>query len=203
MANVVPISVAHVQSLLHQKSIGITYAKTSNFRMELVQSVPYYSMAMPQPIIIVIEVSFVSALINTIVGITSKPHTPRGIEFVNLHEDIPKEVNRVFINRPLDQGKGDSNPLGPPGYFGLLMVHPGMPPLPPSRPYHRPLDYPKYVKDFDLDVHVRIFKATIRTNSETDDVKIVNMFNFTFKDIVSNWCNNYLGDYPYCTFIEL
>jgi hypothetical protein len=49
-----------------------------------------------------------------------------------------------------------------------------MPPLPPSRPYHRPLNYPKYVKDFDLNVHVRIFKAAIRANNETHGGKIVN-----------------------------
>ncbi len=74
-----------------------------------------------------------------------------------------------------------------------------MPPLPPSRPYHQPLNYPKYVKDSDPNAHVKVFKATIRTNSETDDGEIVNLFNFTFKDIVFNWCNNYLGDYSYCT----
>jgi hypothetical protein len=65
---------------------------------------------------------------------------------VNLHEDIPRKANKFFINQPWNQGKGDSNPLGPPrppGCFGLLMVHPGMLPLPPSRPYHRPFNYPK------------------------------------------------------------
>jgi hypothetical protein len=40
------------------------------------------------------------------------------------------------------------------------------------------------VKDFDPDVHVRVFKATIRANGEIEDVEIVNMFSFTFKDIV-------------------
>jgi len=52
------------------------------------------------------------------------------------------------------------------------------------------------VKDFDLDVHVRVFKATIRINGEIEDVKIVNLFSFTFKDIVYDWCNNYIRDYP-------
>jgi hypothetical protein len=31
------------------------------------------------------------------------------------------------------------------------MVNPSTPPLPPNRPYHRPLNYHEYVKDFDLD----------------------------------------------------
>ncbi len=43
------------------------------------------------------------------------------------------------------------------------MVHPGMPPLPPSRPYRWPLNYPEYVKDSNVDAHVKVFKAFIRT----------------------------------------
>jgi hypothetical protein len=66
------------------------------------------------------------------------------------------------------------------------MVHLGRPPLPLSKPYHRPLNYLEYVKDSDPDAHVRVFKASIRANSETNDAEIVNMFNFTLKDIVFN-----------------
>ncbi len=29
------------------------------------------------------------------------------------------------------------------------------------------------------------------------------MFSFTLKDIVFDWCNNYMGDYLNCTFVEL
>jgi hypothetical protein len=83
------------------------------------------------------------------------------------------------------------------------MVHPGKSPLPLSRPYRQPLIYPEYVKDLNPNAYVRVFKATIRANSETNDAKIVNLFSFTLRDIISNWCNNYLGDYPYCTFVEL
>jgi hypothetical protein len=69
---------------------------------------------------------------------------------VNLHEDIPKEVNKLFANQPLDPRRGSSNPprpLGPPRYFGLPMVNPGRPPLTPNKPYRQPLNYTKYVKD--------------------------------------------------------
>jgi hypothetical protein len=59
------------------------------------------------------------------------------------------------------------------------MVHLSRPPLPQDRPYCRPFNYLEYVKDFDPDVHVRIFKAAIKANSEIDDVKIVNLFSFT------------------------
>jgi len=40
------------------------------------------------------------------------------------------------------------------------------------------------VKDFDPDVHVRVFKATIRANGKTENEEIVNLFRFTLKDIV-------------------
>jgi hypothetical protein len=81
-------------------------------------------------------------------------------------------------------------------------VHPGRPPLPPNKSYHRPFNYLE-VKDFDPNVHVRVFKVTFRTNNETNDVKMIDMFSFTLKDIMFDWCNNYLRDYPYCIFVEL
>jgi hypothetical protein len=83
------------------------------------------------------------------------------------------------------------------------MVNPSRPPLPPNRPYCRPYNYPEYVTDSNPDAHVRVFKAPIRANNEAVDAKIVSMFSFTFKNIVRDWCNNCMGDYPYCTFVEL
>ncbi len=73
----------------------------------------------------------------------------------------------------------------------------------PNRPYCRPFNYPKYVKDSNPNVHVRVFKVAMRANGETKDAKIINLFSFTFRDIVFNWCNNYMGDYPNCTFAKL
>jgi hypothetical protein len=61
------------------------------------------------------------------------------------------------------------------------MVHPSRPALPPSRPYCRPLNYLEYIKDSDPDAHVKVFKAPIRTNSETYDAKIDNMLSFTLR----------------------
>jgi hypothetical protein len=78
-----------------------------------------------------------------------------------------------------------------------------MPPLPPNKPYHRPFNYPKYVNNSNSDAHVRVFKAAIRGNNETNDANIVNLFNFTLKDTMSNWCNNYMGDYPNYNFVKL
>ncbi len=64
------------------------------------------------------------------------------------------------------------------------MMDLGKLPLPPNMPYCWPLNYLEYVKDFDPNVHVRVFKATIRTNGETEDAKIVNLFSFTLRDIM-------------------
>jgi len=56
------------------------------------------------------------------------------------------------------------------------------------------------VKDSNPDVQVGVFKATIKINGETDNAEIINLSSFALRDIVSNWCNNYMGDYPYYTF---
>jgi len=79
---------------------------------------------------------------------------------VNLHEDIPKKVNKVFVSQPSNLRRGRSDPvgpLGPPRYFGLPMVNLGRPPLPPNRPYRQPFNYLECVKDYDPYVHVRVF----------------------------------------------
>jgi hypothetical protein len=64
------------------------------------------------------------------------------------------------------------------------MMNPSRPPLPPNKPYCRPFNYLEYVKNSDPNAHVGLFKTTIRANNETNDVKIVNMFSFTLKDII-------------------
>jgi hypothetical protein len=56
------------------------------------------------------------------------------------------------------------------------------PPLPPNKPYCQPLNYLEYVKKFNQDAHVKVFKATIRANGETKDAKIINMLSITLKN---------------------
>jgi hypothetical protein len=46
VAYVVPIFVTHAISMLHHNNIRVTYAKTSNFKMELVKFVPLYFVGM-------------------------------------------------------------------------------------------------------------------------------------------------------------
>jgi hypothetical protein len=102
-------------------------------------------------------------------------------------------VDKIFFGQPLDLGARGSDPPRPPRppklsrYFGLPLKNPGTPPLPPNRPYCQSLNYPNYVLDADLDVHVKVFKVAIKANGEIDDAKIVNLFSFTFRDIVFDW----------------
>lgn len=55
----------------------------------------------------------------------------------------------------------------------------------------------------DFDTHVHVFKVVIQVNSEIEGANIVKFFEFTFKDLDLDWCNNYLNDYPKTNFEEL
>ncbi len=39
-----------------------------------------------------------------------------------------------------------------------------------------------YVKDIDLDAHIKVFNKAIKANGEIVEVDIINMFSFTFRD---------------------
>jgi len=65
------------------------------------------------------------------------------------------------------------------------------------------LQYPTYVKDIDLNVHIRIFKKAIKANGKTMEVDIIILFGFTFRDNILNWGENYILDHPNCIFEEL
>jgi len=75
--------------------------------------------------------------------------------------------------------------------------------IPYHRPFMRPLNYHEYKKDYDPNVHVQVFKATIKTNNEMVDEETTNMFNFTLRNNTSNWCNNYMGGNTNCRFTNL
>jgi hypothetical protein len=71
------------------------------------------------------------------------------------------------------------------------------------RPFKRPLNYLKYKKNFDPDAHVWVFKTIIKFNSERINEQIINLFNFTFRNNASDWCNNYMCDHPNRRFVNL
>jgi hypothetical protein len=45
-------------------------------------------------------------------------------------------------------------------------------------PYQK-LQYPTYVKDTNLDAHIRVFEKTIKANGEIVETDIINLFDFT------------------------
>jgi len=54
-----------------------------------------------------------------------------------------------------------------------------------------------------MNVHVWLFIVVIKLNGEIINEEIMNKFNFTFRDNVFNWCNNYMHDYSKCKFANL
>jgi hypothetical protein len=68
-------------------------------------------------------------------------------------------------------------------------------------PYKK-LQYPTYVKDTDLDVHIKVFKKVIKVNGEIVEVDIINLFGFTLKDSIYKWGENFVQDHLSSTFEE-
>jgi hypothetical protein len=84
------------------------------------------------------------------------------------------------------------------------MVNPSRPPLPPNIAYCLPFNYHEYVKDSDLDTHIRVFKCAIKTNNETNDAKLLIYLVLPSKilcltSVTIVWEINY----PNYTFVEL
>jgi hypothetical protein len=106
--------------------------------VELIKSIPLYFLVLFHFMVKVFEAPFITTTTHTIVSIRSTPQTPRGKNLVSMHTKMPRKVDMIFVGQPLDLGGGGSGPLGPQrplGYFGLLMVNLGRPPLPPNMPY--------------------------------------------------------------------
>ncbi len=74
---------------------------------------------------------------------------------------------------------------------------------PITKPPYKKLQYPTYVKNTDPYAHIRIFKKTIKTNGETMEANIINLFGFTFKDNISKWGEKYIQNHRNCIFEEL
>jgi hypothetical protein len=64
-----------------------------------------------------------------------------------------------------------------PPWYPLLTTQPILE-LTSKLPY-RKFQYPTYVKDIDLDAHIRVLKKTMKANGEIVETNIINMFGFT------------------------
>jgi hypothetical protein len=63
--------------------------------------------------------------------------------------------------------------------------------------------YPNYKKNVNLDVHVRVFNVTIKTNGETYEEYIINAFSYALRKMASNWCHNYMSKFLNYSFSKL
>jgi hypothetical protein len=50
----------------------------------------------------IIETPFITTPAHIVVGMKSRPQTPRGIELVNVHTKMPREANIIFVDWPSD-----------------------------------------------------------------------------------------------------
>jgi hypothetical protein len=83
--------------MLHHNNVGITYPTIPNLRMELLRYVPLYFVAMPQSMVIVTKVPFLTTLVHTIVNMRSKPQIPRETQLVSVHTEMPRAVDKIFV----------------------------------------------------------------------------------------------------------
>ncbi len=105
----------------------------------------------------------------------------------------------VFATITLPPNLGTTPLVDLPQHLALATA-PSIAPM--TQPYKKPLNYLKYKKNLNLETCVWIFKATI-VIGKTMDENIMNMFMFTFKGSLFNWCNNYLRYYINYKFAKL
>jgi hypothetical protein len=150
---------------------------------------------------------------------------------VLVNTNLPTYIPKGSPHRPPDGGQlGDSfrgssfekHPLGGPpfnphvGFYGwptldpCMFIPPRYPqpiiqlvPKPITKLPYRKLQYPTYVKDTNLDVHIKVFKKAIKANGETMEVNIINLLGFTLQNNIIEWGENFIQNHPNYTFKEL
>ncbi len=73
VVDVILVFLAPTPSLLHHNDVGVTYLTIFLLGMERVRSVPLYFVVMPQSMVTITEVPFVTTLIHIVVHMRSKP----------------------------------------------------------------------------------------------------------------------------------
>jgi hypothetical protein len=62
--------------------------------------------------------------------------------------------------------------------------------------------YPNFKKEVDPNAHVRVFNFIIKV-VKTFEEYIINAFNYMLRNIISDWCHNYMLEFLNYTFSEL
>ncbi len=58
-------------------------------------------------------------------------------------------------------------------------------------------------KDHDLDVHIKVFNYAIKTNAQTSEEYIINVFSYTLRNMTLDWHHNYMSKNFDCIFQSL
>jgi hypothetical protein len=69
----------------------------------------------------------------------------------------------------------------------------------PNKVVFKHLNFKKYV---DSDAHVKVFNFIVKANAKTSKKYIINEFSYTLRYTTSDWCHNYMLDFPDCIFLE-
>ncbi len=65
------------------------------------------------------------------------------------------------------------------------------------------LKYPDFKKDVDLDAHVKVLNFVVKTNVETFEKDIINVFIYMLRNITLDRCHNYMWKFFDYNFLEL
>jgi hypothetical protein len=109
VANIIPISITPTPNLFHHNNVGGTYARTSNFKVEPIRSIPLYYVAMFHSMVIITKASFTTTPTHIIVGMRSRPQTPKGTDLANMHIDMSKEVDNFLLDNHQIQKEEDQD----------------------------------------------------------------------------------------------
>jgi hypothetical protein len=61
--------------------------------------------------VIITKAPFITMPACTIVGMRSRPHTPRGIDLVSMHTKMPRKVNKIFVGHTSNPKGGESKTI--------------------------------------------------------------------------------------------
>jgi hypothetical protein len=65
------------------------------------------------------------------------------------------------------------------------------------------LKYIDFKKKIYPNAHVRMFNFIVKSNVETSEEYIINVFSYTLKNTTLEWCHNYTSKFPNYVFLEL
>ncbi len=72
-----------------------------------------------------------------------------------------------------------------------------------AKPYWSTLKYPYYKKNAGLDAQVRVFQTIVKANGKTLEEYIINVFNYTLREMTLDLCHNYMLEFLECIFKKL